>query len=104
MMALFPALSSKVLPQVDKRERSLGASIVFDVPDPRIERQVLCHLLVRVEVNGIQARAPRLSFPKLKQGPSKPSPAMGGMNSDVVNKESLIGNSCFGVMRRGGAG
>src|SRR6266511_6155360 len=88
----FPALSSKVHPQVDKRERSLGASVVLDVPEPRVERQVFCHLLVCVEVNGIEARAPGLGFRKLKQGPSKPSPAMGGMNSDVVDKESLIGN------------
>jgi len=43
---------------------------------------------VRVEVNGIEPRAPRLGFRKLKEGPSKPSPAMGGMNSDVVDKES----------------
>jgi hypothetical protein len=28
------ATSSKVLAQVDKRERSLGAPVVLDVPDP----------------------------------------------------------------------
>jgi hypothetical protein len=39
-------ISSELLPQVDKRERSLGASAVFDVPGSLSKCQVLRHLLV----------------------------------------------------------
>jgi hypothetical protein len=73
LVAGHPRLS-KVLSQVDRRERSLGASVVLDVPDPRVERQVFGHLLVGVEVDGVEPGAPRLGFGELKEGSPSPVP------------------------------
>ena len=89
---IFTALSAKALPHIDERKRSPGASIVLDVSDPRIERQVFRHLLIGKEIDGIEARTSRLGFRELKQRPSEPNSAMGWMNGDVVDKESLAGH------------
>ena len=43
-------------------------------------------------MNRIEARAPGFGFPKLKEGPSEALPAIGGIDSDVVNKKSFIVN------------
>ena len=84
--------SSKVLPQVDKRERSLGASGVLDVPDPCVERQVLRHIVVGEEIEEIEPGAPRLVLRELEKGSSKSAPAMVGMNRDVVDQEPFVGD------------
>src|SRR5919112_1916167 len=43
-------------------------------------------------MNRIEARAPGFGFPKLKEGPSEALPAIGGIDSDVVDKKSFIVN------------
>jgi hypothetical protein len=73
-----PVVSFEGLPHVDQGEGSLGAAVVLDVADPRVERQVLRHLLVRVEIDGIEAGPPRLGLRELEEGPTKALPALGG--------------------------
>src|SRR5215211_1259986 len=80
------ASSSKMLSQVDTRERSLGASVVFDVPDPCVEGQVLCHLLVGVEVDGVEPGALRLGFGELEEGSPKPCPKWLGWTATLSTR------------------
>src|SRR5215207_721648 len=92
LQCLVHLRSCKMLPHVDQRELPLGTSIVLGVPDPGVERQVLLHPLVRVQVDGIESRPPGFGFRKLEEGPSKTLPAMGGINGDVVDKEPFFVN------------
>src|SRR5215208_266806 len=58
----------------------------------RVDRQVFRHLLVRIEMNRIEVRTPGFGLRKLKEGPSEALPAIGGIDSDVVDKQSFIVN------------
>jgi hypothetical protein len=60
------SFSTKLLPHVDERELALGPSVVLDVSNLRVKLQILSHLLVRVELNGIESGTPRRGFRKLK--------------------------------------
>jgi hypothetical protein len=71
----------------------LRAPVVLDEPDPRVEGQVLRHLLVGVEVDGVEPGTPRLGFGELQEGPSKPDPAMAGMHRDVVDQEPFTSDA-----------
>ena len=71
----------------------MGASIVLDVANPCVKCQVFRHLLVRIQINGVEPRAPGFGFRKLKEGYSKTLPTVGGTNSHVVNKKSFVANS-----------
>src|SRR5215204_4360605 len=83
------APSSEVLPHVDEGKVPLGAPVVLDVSELRVDRQVFRHLLVRIEMNRIEVRTPGFGFRKLKEGPSEALPAIGGIDSDVVDKQSF---------------
>src|SRR5918997_6238381 len=61
------ATSTKMLPHVDQGKLPVGASIILDVSNPRVQREVLSHLLVREQINGIEPRAPGFGFRKLEE-------------------------------------
>src|SRR3712207_7832284 len=57
----------------------------------RSKRQVLRHLLVRIEINGIEPRAPGFGFRKLKEGLSQALPARSEEHtSELQSRQYLV--------------
>jgi hypothetical protein len=61
---------------VDDAGRSVRPSVVLDVPDSRVEREVLDHALVRVEVDRVKAGVAGRGFGVLEKGPADAGPLL----------------------------
>jgi hypothetical protein len=66
-----------------------AATVVFDVADVRVEREVLGHALVRVEVDRVEPRLSRRCLGELEQQLADAGAVMRGIDRDVVDEEAV---------------
>ena len=91
-LSIIQLRSSEVLAHEDEGKVSLGASIVLEVSDPRVQCNVFGPRLRRIEMNEIEPCAPSFGFRELKESPSKALSAMTRINCDVVDEKAFVGN------------
>jgi hypothetical protein len=70
VIAATPATSWEQLPHINTSKALLSAAVKFGVTDFRVQSLVFGHLLVSVEIDRLEALAPRLGFGELKQSSS----------------------------------
>jgi Domain of unknown function (DUF305) len=85
-------LLGQVLAQEHPGELILGAPFVLHISDPGVERQVLGHPLVRIEVDRVEPGPARGGLGVLQERATQPAALPGRVHGDVVDQEALVGD------------
>ena len=85
--------SAEALAHEHPHEIAFSASLVFLVAEARVQRLVLGHFLVGVEVDRLEARPAGVRLGELDQRPADAAALERGVDGDVLDREPLVGRA-----------